>query len=336
MSFNMSKLKDFGASALTFGKRNAPSIMTGGGIVIGWIAAYVFWKQGKKAEEKIRAEEEKLNEGNPSDAPENREKLPKKDKIAIYLQYCWAALALGIGSSGLTIWAHKIDLARLAEMYMVTQFLEKKNEDQEKLLNKLKDEVGEKKVRSIENEILEEDYPDDELIKAVLEAPGKGRTLFADETRFGARFRSDIDTVKNGIYEFDDIMANRYGEAYALYKKRKQKKSLKEKMKDPFFASDNPYTEDNDDDVEYGDVPVYVEATLNELYKCLGQDLGDNDMGNKIVIRYYGSGLCINPNDDEVMRYKDFTDPDTGTAQFCRLNFNKYLIPGPEFEDRRW
>lgn len=336
--FNTNKLKDFGSSALAFGKRNAPSVMTGGGILIGWTAAYIFWKQGRKAEEKIRAEEAKLNENNESEAPEDQLKLPRKEKLTIYLQYCWTALALGLGSTGLTIWAHKIDLSRLAEMYMVTQFLEKKNDDQSKMLDKLKAEVSDKKIHELENDILEEDYPDDELRREILSVPGNGRTLFCDKTRFNYKFRAEIEDVKNGIYEFDDMMSKRYENAMERQRNnKKNRKTLQEKLKDPFFASDNPYSEDEDDEYDkYLASTVYVEATLDEFLEYIGEGGGPSGLGENMVIRYYGQGLCINPNSDSVMQYKDFVDPENGVAQFCRLDYTDFLVPSISFEDRRW
>jgi len=325
--FNICKLKEFGASALAFGKRNAPTMMTGGGILIGWVAAYVFWKQGKKAEEKIRVEE-----------TESEQELPKKEKIAIYLQYCWTALALGVASSGLTIWAHKIDLSRLAEMYVVTQFLEKKNEDQNKMLEKLKDEVGEKKVREIKNEIMEEDYPDEELKREVLSVPGSGRTLFCDETRFNFKFRSEIEDVKDGFVRFNDMMEKKLAKAVEreLNKagKKVDRRSLEEKLKDPMYVSESehPY----EDTSPYPETPIFVEEPLDTLLEYLGCDGGPSGLGRSMMIRYYRHGQRINPYSETVMNYKDFVDPATGVAQFCRINYTDFLVPSIDFEDRRW
>lgn len=336
MKFGFDKLKDFGASALAFGKKNAPSLMTGGGILIGWTAAYIFWKQGKKAEEKIRSEEEELNKNNPSEAPEDQKKLQTRDKIAIYLQYCWMALVLGIASSGLTVWAHKIDLSRIAEMYMVSQFLEKKNEDQEKMLEKLKNEVSEKKIHELENDIIEEDYPDEELRRDVLSLRGTGRTLFCDDTRFSYKFRANIEDVKDGILNFNEMMRKKYTKAVEreLNKKSggKDTRSLEEKLKDPMYYSDSesPY----EDASPYPDTPVFVEEPLDTLLDYMYDHDGSSGLGQNLVVRYYGKGACIDPN--EVMKYKEFVDPESGIAQFCRLNYTKYLVPSIEFEDRRW
>ena len=338
MRLSFDKVKDFGASAFAFGKRNAPSIMTGGGILIGWVAAYIFWKQGKKAEEKIREEEAALNADIPEDEPEKHIEFPKKDKVAIYLRYCWTALALGLGSTGLTIWAHKIDLSRLAEMYMVSQFFEKKSEDQEKMLEKLKEEVGEKKIHELENDIIEEEYPDEELRREVLSVRGIGRTLFCDETRFNFKFRAEIEDVRDGIIRFNEMMEGKLKKAVERELNRSTKNgkrmSLEEKLKDPMYVSESetPYS----DISPYPETPVFVEEPLDTFLDYIGCDNGISGLGAGLVIRYYSHGARINPYSDTVMNYKNFVDPATGVAQFCRLNYTDFVVPSIDFEDRRW
>ena len=89
MKFNlrMSGIKTFAATVLASGKKNAPTLMTGGSIILGWTAAYIFWKQGRKAEKKIEAEELYLNRDLDADAPlDQRQKLPTREKLSIYLQ----------------------------------------------------------------------------------------------------------------------------------------------------------------------------------------------------------------------------------------------------------
>ena len=312
MNVFIKKLQDAGTSALSFGRQNAPSLMTGGGILIGWVAAYVFWRQGRKAEEKIRAEEEKLNEDNESDAPEDQVKLPKKEKAAIYLQYCWTALALGIASSGLTVWAHKIDLMRLTEMVMVTKLLGKQNEDQEKLIEKMKEELGPKKAEKTIDKLLKEEYPDEELKKDAMTAPGNGRTLFKDLTRFDYKFKSNIENVKDGIYRFNQMMTKRW------------EKALRKELGGPFFVSENSV---------YPDTPIYVEGTWNDFLECIGEPANDGGIGENMVFIYNGSGMCVDP--DDIMRYREFEDPDTGVAQFCYLDYFKYLKPSETLQNRR-
>ena len=332
MRLSFDKVKDFGASAFAFGRRNAPSIMTGGGILIGWVAAYIFWKQGKKAEEKIREEEAALNADVPENEPEKHVELPKKDKAAIYLRYCWMALALGLGSTGLTIWAHKIDLSRLAEMYMVTQFLEKKNEDQNKLLEKLKDEIGDKRIHDLENDIIEEEYPDEELHRESLSLKGEGRTLFSDKTLFGMKFRGDIEEVTDGIIRFNELMEKNLKKAVEKELRNYKGNSLEEKLKDPMYVSEVPYS----DVSPYPDTPVFVEEPVETLLKCMGREVDRSYIGDKLMIRYYSHGDRINPYDSQYMRYKNFVDPVTGIAQFCELNYDDFVVPSIDLEDRRW
>lgn len=333
MRVSFDKVKDFGASAFAFGKRNAPSIMTGGGILIGWIAAYIFWKQGKKAEEKIREEEAALNVNIPETEPEKHVELPKRDKAAIYLRYCWMALALGLGSSGLTIWAHKIDLSRLAEMYMVTQFLEKKNEDQNKMMEKLKEEIGEKRIHELENDIIEEEYPDEELRRDVLSLKDDyGTTLFSDKTLFGMKFRNNIENVTDGIIKFNEMMEKKLKKAVEKELRNYKSNSLEEKLKDPMYVSEMPYS----DVSPYPDTPVFVEEPVETLHKCIGHELDPSYIGERLVIRYYSHGARINPYDSQYMKYKNFVDPKTGIAQFCELNYSDFVLPSIDFEDRRW
>lgn len=313
MNVFVKKLRDAGTSALSFGKQNAPSMMMGGGILIGWVAAYVFWKQGKKAEEKIRAEEAKLNEDNPSEAPEDQVKLPNNEKAVIYLQYCWMALALGVASSGLTIWAHKIDLMRLAEMTMVAKLLGKQNEDKDKLLEKMQEELGAKKSEKVKDQFLKEEYPDEELKKDAMTVPGKGRTLFRDMTRFDYKFRSNIENVKDGIYRFNQMMTKRW------------EKALRKELGGPFFVSENSV---------YPDTPIYVEGTWNDFLECIGEPTNDAGVGENMVFIYDGNGMCVDP--DDVMRYREFEDPDTGVAQFCYLDYFRYMKPSETLQNKRF
>ena len=62
MSFNLNfdGLKGIATSSIAFGKKNAPAIMTGGGILLFWGAGYLFWKESRKAEKAILAKEIEL------------------------------------------------------------------------------------------------------------------------------------------------------------------------------------------------------------------------------------------------------------------------------------
>ena len=60
MSNIMNTAKGWLSTGLAFGKKNAPILMTGGGITLGWLGAYVLWKQSKKAEQVIAKKEADL------------------------------------------------------------------------------------------------------------------------------------------------------------------------------------------------------------------------------------------------------------------------------------
>lgn len=299
---NLSWVGNAARKVLTFGKKNAPALMTGSSILLGWGAAYVFWKQSKKAEEFIRKEEQ-----------DNGEELEKKEKFIIYLKYCWMAAAMGLGSTGLTIWAHEMDWARLAEMYMITQFLEGKNEDQEKLIEKMKGEMKKGSFERIQDELREEKYPMEELKKELPNIPGTGRTLFIDETMLGKKFRDEVDAIKNRIWEFN---------AYA----DKQRENLIERRKNSaFYVSDNPYP----------DIGVYIDIPLTKFLRFIGETdyepTYDDGIGGVNVFRYSGGGVCVNP--DDIMDYKKFIDPDTGVAAVCYLSYRNLLKPSADYMD---
>ena len=293
-------------STLTFGKKNAPTLMTGGGILLGWAAVYVFWKQSKKAENYIEKKESELNE-NISEEEEPK-KLPPKEKLTIYLQYCWMAALMGLGSTGLTIWAHKMDLSRLMEMYMITQFLEGKNDDQSKLIEKLKGEVPEKKVKEIQNELFDEKFPESEVGKGDVENTGKGTTLFEFDIG-NINFRSSIPEVQRGLYEFKELL------------KDKRDKEVKKELGGAFFASDNPFP----------DMSIYASEDLDTFLEILGLKKKYN-LGDLLEFRDYGSKEFLPVN--YVMDYKDHIDPETGVPAVCRLRIKEFLSPSYELMER--
>ncbi|MBQ6435455.1 MAG: hypothetical protein IJJ09_05605 [Synergistaceae bacterium] len=162
--FDISKLKAFGAAAIASGKKNAPTIMTGGSIVLGWLGVYLFWKQSKKAEKKIEYEEERINYVEPGAVEKPKhEDLPLKEKLIIYAEYCWPAAVCGLASTGLAIGANHLNLSRLTEMALLTKFMTEKDGKQQELIDKLKAEVGEKKFLEMKEELREEKYPEEEM-----------------------------------------------------------------------------------------------------------------------------------------------------------------------------
>ena len=303
-------------SGVAFSKKNAPTILTGSSIVIGWAAVYIFWKESRKADAEIKAEEEKLAEDEATvtivideNGEEHREEtypeLSKKEKALIYLKHCWPSLAMGIGSTGCAIWAHEMDLSRLAEVYMLTQFLEDKDARKDELINKLKSELGAKKTQKAEDELRKEKLPDEKVKEMVPFIPGEGRTLFIDETS-GLKFRSDIDRVKDGIRDFN-YMA-----------KDKHDTNLRRRFGDAFYSKcdSSPFPDDD----------IYTPISVNMFLQCIGETTKDIGFGDINEFRFYpGKDICINPED--ILRYRDFIDPETGIAAICYLEYDWALAP---------
>jgi len=308
MNAFMSKLEGMAKSVWAFGRKNAPSLMIGGSLVVGWSAVYVFWKQSKKAEQKITAEEEKRK----SQSDDNADTvLPKKEKAIIYFQYCWPSLLMGLASSGLAIGAHKIDLSRLAEVYVMTQFLEKKNGDQEELIDRLKAELGGKKTEKVENEIFEEKHPQEHMKHEFDTLEGSGRTMFIDKCNFEHKFKGDIEDMRDAIYKAQQILDDRL--------ERKAKRILGDAF---YSAKDSPYPE----------MDIYAEMTLVEFLQIIGEMDNYSDdciLGNFNVIRVTYGGERLDPN--VIMDFKRYRDPQTGVPQICYLNYARYLRPSDDF-----
>ena len=320
INLNMDTLKKFGAGLLASGKQNAPTLMTAGSILLGWGAAYIFWKQGKKAEKKIEAEEMRLNEGKDADIPvSQQEKLPVKDKFIIYLQYCWMAAAMGVGSTALAIGANKLNVSRLAEMALLTQFMNGKNEKQEKLIEKLKGEVGEKKFDAVKEEIREEQFPKSEVLEAMTTAPGDGSTLFIDcVTR--NRWRGNIIDVTNAIAEFNKDL------------KEERQDAIKKRLGDAFFvSSESPWGIDEDNMSE-----VYSALDLEEFMRRIGELKYDNvsRLGDLLEFRYYGGPDPVKAVD--ILEYKNYEDPSTGLPVVCFIDYEELLSGTNELIERSY
>lgn len=301
------------AGALTFGNKNAPTLMTGGGVILGWAAVYVFWKQSKKADAAIeKIELERFdNSEKPAEEAKTESKLTKKEKAIIYLQYCWMALLMGVGSTGLTVIAHKMDISRLAEMYMLTHFLEEKNTDQEKLIEKLKGEVSDKKVTQIKRDILTEKYPEETIGEGNIQETGNGPTLFIMDVG-NLKFRSSITAVQSAILLVKERLREQRNQA------------IKRRLGDAFFASDSPYPADLTDD-------IYSTLDLDVLIEALGIKEGLN-LGDLLEFRDRGWENFMSIND--IMDYKKYVDPATGIPSVCFLTFKPYLEPSYELMER--
>lgn len=318
LNLSWGKLKTLAAGVLASGKKNAPTIMTAGSVVLGWTAAYIFWKQGRKAEKKIEYEESLLNADLDCDTPlEDLRKLPVKEKVVIYIQYCWMAALLGVGSTGLAIGANGLNLSRLTEMALLTQFMTDKDEKQQKLIEKLKGEVGDKRYAEMRDEIREEQFPHDEVMEAVTEAPANGQTLFIDVVT-GKKFRRSILDVTNGIAEFNERLKDR------------RKDAIKKRVGDAFFVmSDMPWGADEDACVD-----IYSSIDVEVFLQCIGEIEGKNEarIGDLLEFRYYGGGDPVKAN--QILEYKKYVDPDSGFPVVCYIDYSDLLAPSSELIER--
>lgn len=301
--FNLDWLKKALESTLTFGKKNAPALMTGGSIILGWTAVYIFWKDAKKAEKAIQHEEERRKEA-------GEKPLDKKEKFLLYLQYCWFSLALGLGSSGLAVWAREIDASRLAEMYLLTQFLEGKIDDKDKLIEKLKGEMPDKKFEELKEELLEEKFPEESIADDNVEETGKGPTLFIVDVG-GIKFRSSITAVQEGILNFKDDLVER------------RNRHLKRLLGDAFYVSDGPFPND------FGD--IYSDGDVDEFLKSIGVTQ-KTKLGDILELRYYGDKNFLSFS--EIMDYKEYVDPVTGIPTVCFIKISDLLLPTHELIER--
>ena len=346
------KLSDSWASFLAFGDKNAPALMTGGSIILGWTAAYFFWKGTKEAEEAIQKEEEKLktieaiqNGETVTDALEaisdGRAELSKKDKILIYLQYCWLSLVLGVASTGLSIGAQKLSMDRLAEMYLLTKFLEDKNDKKDTVIEKLKEKAGIKNESVADNELLDDiidgEYTDEDIQRMAREAEGNGDKLIVD--CFTNHFwNGSVVKVSDGICE-----ANSY-----MIEKRKNivnKKLATDKYSNydgPFdyksdtgasYSEEEDYPSEDDDD-EYSE--VYSTLPLCVLLELIGdphaKDPRTFKLGDKLEFRYRWKGDLLRPS--LIMRMEKRGNIEYCLVDYDRPNNNNHLVPSSELMNR--
>ena len=312
---------------MSFGRKNATTLMTGGGVLLGWSAVYIFWKESKKAEEKIRYEEE-----------QKEEKLPTKEKVAIYLQYCWLSCLMGLASTGLCLWSHKLSMDEIAKWYMVSQFMENKVADKDKLIEKLKEEVPDKKIHELENDILEEEYPREEIIEEIMSSRGEpGQVLFIDKVTHN-KFRADILDVTDGIMEFNKKLKDKRGKDIT----KQTKKAIADRLtKDPFFSSDKPYNQIIDLDdlkvIDEEDYPeIYSALDLDEFLRSIGEldadDYEETALSDLLEFRYYGGGDLIKPT--QILKYKEYVDPNSGMPVVCFIDYGELLSPSSELLER--
>ena len=337
LNFDISKLKAYGASILASGKKNAPTIMTAGSVIFGWIGVYIFWKESKKAEQKIQFEEALMNGDKDSDAPiEEIQTLSVKDKFIIYLQYCWPSALFGLGSTALTILANRINLSRIAKMALLTKFMTDRNEKQNTLINELKEEIPEKKVRSIEQEIFHEEADEDAIIAKMKQMvkDGDTRTLFID--RFtGQIFSNDILSVTNGIESFNDQLVKKRAEVV-----RTKSKHLRNERCDPFYASsDDPWWNDDLTEEQLRELDsIYSTFDVTEFLYSIGE-ISRTDklrLGELMEFRCFGEDSTV--KQASILKYdktyKQFFDKGEEVPEVCVLDYSDLLYPSYEFIER--
>ena len=182
-------------------ERNKSTILVGAGI-LGWIAtAVLVGKEAPKAQTAIvKAERDK---GADVDGDEGQTaELTAVEKVKATWQYYIPAVLTGTASSAAIIWAHKIDLSKVASL-MGTYQLTKTE------LKQLKDKIiqkdGEDKLKEYQKDVHQ-----DVLVAAPasdIYNTGKGTTIFYDPTS-GRYFYHDIWKVERALMHMVDGCKN--------------------------------------------------------------------------------------------------------------------------------
>lgn len=322
-------VKTFLGSMLGFGKENAPAIMTGGSIILGWTAAYIFWKQGKKAQHTIDVREAEMNakvadgENVLGRLKRPEEQLPKQEKISIYLSYCWLALALGLASTGLAVWGQKISLDRIGMGIMATQFFKDKAEKNEKTIKE--QAGGEKQYEQAKHEQHHEEFPPEEICKNADNIPGEGRTIFVD-LHTGASWKNEVENVVNGLAHCDAKLQDKYNKKLEEYRKSKNKKfgnGAFDVANETPYGSDSPFFDD--------DPNIYSEIPMDDLLYEIGEIKHKKFLrcGESLCFRFYG----LNGKDKQYLKpklildYDDYVDPATGVPLVCYVDYEDFLSP---------
>ena len=320
--FDISKLKSIAAGLVASGKKNAPTLMTAGSIALGWLGVYFIWQESRKVEQKIEFEEAMLNADEDSDIlPEERKKLPTKEKLILYAQYCWPAAVMGLTSTGLAIGANSINLSRLAEMALLTQFMTDKDEKQKKLIEKLKGEVGDKKFAEMKDELRDEEYPEEEIQKERIKlGPGTGNALIIDEDMHKT-FPARVEDVRRGIDKINKRLQDDYDRAIDSHGN-----GAFDETDWPFDGG--PYSRvDLDTFLKYiGEIPMYSRDN-------------NGGLGDVLEFKYYGGGKYHVHSDlikwNDIASYDErFIDPETGLPVVVFLDYRDLLTPTSELIER--
>lgn len=345
MNLNFANILDAGKNILKqsaiFGKKNAPILLTGSSIAIGWFAVYLFWKESRNAEIRIAYDRKVLNEQNGID-PESREALdiPKKEKIVTYLGYCWMSLVLGIASSGLAIAGQKVSLDRLAEAYVMMQFFSDKSDKNEKIADKMSEMLGEKKAESAKQQVREEEFTDEEIWNAWKKAGGKGNTLVEDHVMHYIK-KMDLGDLEAGVMKANDELRRRY----AIEKEKRLKLVKKKRESDPFYVNGdvsfiNALRNSDEDNAYFGD--LYAELDLGDFLKFIGlvpDDSVDIRIGELLKFNYYGppenGDKDYNPiRWSQIHKNYNHTLPNGETITITILDYLHLLSPTYELMER--
>ena len=353
MGFNLNFdwIKGAAASAVTFSKKNAPAIMTGGGILMFWGSLYMFWQESKKAEKKIAYEEIKLQslvnveEGeDPVKVMKERSELPKKEKAVIYLEYCWLSLLMGLGATGLLILAQKISIDKLVAMYATTQFLEKKIDDKDTTISKLKEKAGIKDGSKAEDdmrqEILKEQYPKERVEAMRAKATGSGNTLVIDNVTGGSFYKNIID-LTDGIAAAGKLLDEDLEKQENKCRRTKKKNEL---LEDPFFSKKDNVWEILEE--KTNDVNLYGTLDIETFMKCVGERADSRkrpcQLGELLEFRKYvsydtkGNKIDTNPiKISRIVRFdEEYMDPESGFPLVVWLDYGDLLVSTAELSER--
>lgn len=294
MNFNLNGLSNLGKAALAFGKKNKTSLMVGGGVGLGWLSLILMMIEAPKAAKKVEEENKQRKEDdlNPM----------SKTEVAIqYAKDCAPAIVSQIGSTVLHVMAQKENLDTIGSWIMLSQLYKS---DGEKLRKQILKDGGQKKLDEYDDKIFAEDHPVEEIIEYPEYKERGNKTLIFDETT-RERFSRTMTDLRNGFEDYNQMMYNRYMEAY--------KQKYGEELKDAFFSKDgNPFPID--------DTNIYVTSSIDEFLVCIGEKdphSPKSDFGEIGEIRYDGNGPAADFN--KLVVFKDFVDPESGKVVYARI-----------------
>ena len=304
MNFNFGGIEKLAKAALAFGKKNLPSLMVGGSVGLQWLSLILMMVEAPKAADQIKETERQREE-------DDQPKMTKLEKTAVYGSNCWPSITSMIGANVLEVCAHKNMLNHVGELYMLAQLYK---DDGDKLRKQiLKEDGGEKKLEEYCDQIFIEDHPVEEVIgkPESYEIPN-GETLVFDETT-GVKFSVPIDKLRYGFDEFNEMMRERWKDAY----EKAIAKKLSGKYGDAFFSdSDNVWgSKSESEDIKS---VIYVRASLDEFLACIGEKSPHStmsDLGELLEFHYYGTGPAADYN--KLVDIEKYKNPNSGKIVYA-------------------